>query len=564
MRVAHYVKSLLNIAFSFVRARQMPRAADGAVLLLLFGFSFFYSLGHNPLLNPDEGRYAEIPREMHELHDFITPHLNYVPYFEKPPLYYWLNAVSFRLFGQTEFAVRFFSALSGLLGILLTWHIGRTIYGRREGFLGALILGTSIGYLIMGRLSITDMVLTCLMTASLGSLLLASRDGEPHKGFYYYLFYACMALAVLTKGLIGIVLPAAILIIYLSLTRRWTLLKEMRLFTGLALFLLISAPWFVLVSIRNSDFPRFFFIHEHLQRYLTTHHHRYESFWFFIPVLFGCMFPWSCFFPSAASRVVRGLKNTDKDSSLFLAVWAVLILCFFSFSHSKLVPYILPVFPALALLTGKTFSLFMDDAFKSAGITARFLLVLLLGGVGGVLLYPFLASSPYLNATGGAIYAILVLIEALCVSYSIRTRNAAGLFLGLCVITYTQGVVGPKYIFDKIIQERSVKELALIVKEKMRPEDKVCSYGFYMQDMPYYIKKRVVCVDVPSDLEFGSTQGNQSSWFLDYVQFYRLWDSQDRLFTLIYDDDIGGLRKAVKTPIRYLGRKGDRLIVSNR
>jgi len=184
MRIARFIESLLNIAFSFVRARQMPRAVDGAVLLILFGFSFFYALGHNPLLNPDEGRYAEIPREMHELHDFITPHLNYVPYFEKPPLYYWLNAVSFRVFGQTEFAVRFFSALSGLLGILLTWHIGRTIYGRREGFLGALILGTSIGYLIMGRLSITDMVLTCLMTASLGSLLLALRDGEPHKRVY--------------------------------------------------------------------------------------------------------------------------------------------------------------------------------------------------------------------------------------------------------------------------------------------------------------------------------------------------------------------------------------------
>jgi len=564
MSIVKVMRTPLNIAYSFLRAREMPRGLDILVLLLLFGFSFFYGLGQNPLIEPDEARYAEIPREMIELHDFITPHINYVKYLEKPPLFYWLNALSLQAFGHTEFAVRFFSSLASLTGILLAWFIGRKLYGRRAGLLSALILGTSVGYLVQGRLNIIDIPLTCLMTSGLGFLLLASREGEPRKVFYCHLSYACMALAVLTKGLIGIVLPAAIFIIYLSFARRWKLLKELRLAAGTAIFLLISAPWFILVSIRNPGFARFFFVREHLVRFLTTSHHRYEPFWFFIPVLIGCMFPWSCFFPAAASMAIRKTRNAEHDADLFLAIWAGAIILFFSLSASKLVTYILPVFPAMAILTGKTLSALMDGGYHSFKKEAYFLQVILLAGAAAVFCYPLIVHTPHLSAIGGAIYALMLLVEALFVTSSIRNASAVCLLLGLCLMTYVEGVIGPNYIIHSMLRERSVKELALIVKGKARPEDKVCAYGFYAQDLSFYTERRIICVDVAGDLEFGSTQGDQSPWFLDYPAFYALWDSRSRLFTLIDKDDIKGVREKVSTPIRFLGQKGDRLLIFNR
>ncbi|MCX6357385.1 MAG: glycosyltransferase family 39 protein [Candidatus Aureabacteria bacterium] len=468
------------------------------------------------------------------------------------------------MFGETECAVRFFSALAGVSSILLVWHIGRKIYGRREGLLGALILGTSIGYLVQARLNIIDTTLMFFMTAALGSFLIASRDDEPSKRFYYYAWYACMALAVLSKGLIGIVLPGMIIFIYLLPARRWKLLKEMRLFPGIVLFLLITVPWFVLVSVRNPEFVGFFFIHEHLTRYLTTAHSRYQPSWFFIPILIGCMFPWSCFFPAAAASAIRGMRRRGADPDLFLAIWAVFIFCFFSISKSKLVPYILPVYPAVALLTGKVVSESMDRGFRSLRIEARFLQIILLVGAAATLLYPRLAPRPHLGPAGGEVYALFLLIGVLAVTFSMRRADLAVFFLGLCFIIYVLGIVGPKYIFDEVIQKRSLKELALIAKNTSRADDTICCYGFYSQDLPFYTCRRVICVDVLNDLALGSSQVDQSSWFIDYGAFYRLWDSPGRILTLIDTDDIADLRKSVTRHVRFLGRKGDKLIVSNR
>src|SRR5512138_213450 len=154
--------------FSFFSAREGKARTDLALLLILFGVSFFLLLGRLPLLEPDEGRYAEIPREMLELGDFVTPHLNYVKYFEKPPLLYWLNALSFSLFGQNEFAARLPCACAGLLTILAVYWLGRELLGRRTGLLAAVVLGSSAGFIPQARIPLTDMPLTLGLTLCLG------------------------------------------------------------------------------------------------------------------------------------------------------------------------------------------------------------------------------------------------------------------------------------------------------------------------------------------------------------------------------------------------------------
>src|ERR1039457_495105 len=153
--------------FGWITRKDVSAKSDISLLIVVFGVAFFQSLGRLPLMEPDEGRYAEIPREMLELSDFITPHLNYVKYFEKPPLHYWLTALSMATFGQNEFAARFVGALMGLLTLLLTYHVGRKLFDRRSGFLAALILGCCSGFMVQARLNIIDMTLTCTLSATL-------------------------------------------------------------------------------------------------------------------------------------------------------------------------------------------------------------------------------------------------------------------------------------------------------------------------------------------------------------------------------------------------------------
>src|SRR6185369_8327593 len=218
--------------------------------------------------------------------DLITPTLNHVKYFEKPPLLYWLNAASIKLFGTSEFAARLPSALCGLATVLATYLIARKLYDRRTALISATILGTSAGFVLQSRIILTDMLLTFCLTAALGAFIVASqREGRRSSPLPWYLFYLFCALAVLAKGLIGIVFPGGIIFFYLLLSKRWKLLAEMRIATGLLLFLAVTTPWFVAVSLRNPEFARFFFIHEHFERFTSTVHGRYQPMWFFLPVL---------------------------------------------------------------------------------------------------------------------------------------------------------------------------------------------------------------------------------------------------------------------------------------
>lgn len=548
---------------AFLISPEGSRKRDLSALLLVFGVAFFQFLGKIPLLEPDEGRYAEVPREMLERGDFITPLLNYTKYFEKPPLHYWLNALSFKLFGQNEFAARFPGALMGLLTVLLTYHVGRKLFGRRAGLFAALILGTATGFLVQARIDITDMTLTCTLTATLAFFLLAARDDEPRKGLYYHLFYLCAALATLAKGLIGFVLPGAIIFWYLLLTRRWRLVKEMRLVTGMPLFLIVGAPWFILVSLRNPEFARFFFIHEHFERFLTKVHGRYEPFWFFVPVLAGTMLPWSFFIPAAFKGVWRERRTTAGESRLYLALWAVLIFLFFSDSDSKLVPYILPVFPALALLMGEAFaraSEIIERPMKSAGYAVAGTLTIL--GVGAIC-YPHVAPHPGLSAAGGLVIGSIFLIEGLYAFRNIFRGSTRSLFIGLILCSYLVGIAGPPLVLAGVAAKKSLKEFGLIVREEAGKDAVVASFGL-KQGLSFYARRRIVVVGDRNELEFGSHLVGQSGWFLDLPGFIRLWDSPTPVFALLSDGELQSLRKLVRTPPRIVAQKGKRLLIANR
>jgi 4-amino-4-deoxy-L-arabinose transferase-like glycosyltransferase len=392
---------------------------------------------------------------------------------------------------------------------------------------------------------------------------MAARHGESRKGLYYHLFYIFTALAVLAKGLIGVVLPGAIIFLYLLLTRRWTLLKEMRILTGIPLFLLVCAPWFILVSMKNPEFARFFFIHEHFERFLTRVHGRYQPFWYFIPVLAGCMLPWSFFIPAAVKRVWKERRTEGWDSRLYLFLWAAVIFLFFSKSSSKLIPYILPVFPALSILMGSAFSAVFDGKFTplkiQAYIIAGFLTIL----GAGLILYPHLAPKPAISAAGGAVMGAVFLCEGIFALRSTFKASAVSLFASLLIFSYTFGIVGPPLVLSRIAERKSLKELGRLAGEKAGSDAVLVSFGVE-QGLPFYAKRRVIIVGNKGELTFGSRQGDQSAWFIDRPQFNRLWDSSTPVVALLREAELNEVRGSVKVPVRVVGKQGRKILIANR
>jgi len=247
------------------------------ILTLILGLLFGWGLGQRALWHPDEGRYVEIPREMTVSGDYVTPRLNGVKYFEKPVLFYWLQAGAIKVFGISESAMRLWPAAFALIGCLAVYVAGRKLYDRRTGLIAAAVLATAPLHYFLGRAITLDMALSALLTVALLAFLLGTREPPGRaRRHYFWTFYACAALATLTKGLVGMVIPAMVIGAWILILNEWRLLKSIYLPSGLVLFLLVAAPWHIAAARANPEFAQFYFIHEHFQRYLTRVHDRYQ------------------------------------------------------------------------------------------------------------------------------------------------------------------------------------------------------------------------------------------------------------------------------------------------
>ncbi|HEY4375266.1 MAG TPA: glycosyltransferase family 39 protein, partial [Burkholderiales bacterium] len=240
------------------------------LLVLLTALVWFCNLDYRKLVRPDEGRYAEIPREMVATGDYLTPRLNGLKYFEKPALQYWATAISYEVFGEKHWAARLWPALTGFLGILFTAFVGMQLWGRRAGAYAGLILASATLYVGIGHLLTLDMGVTFFLNAGVLCLCMAQRERMPETSRNWMLAgWASLGLAILSKGLIGAVLPAGAFFVYSLLCRDFAAWKKLEILKGVALLLLVTAPWFIWVCIVNPDFFYFFFIHEHILRFLT-------------------------------------------------------------------------------------------------------------------------------------------------------------------------------------------------------------------------------------------------------------------------------------------------------
>ncbi|MFN0083930.1 MAG: ArnT family glycosyltransferase [Blastocatellia bacterium] len=347
-------------------------------LLLTLTFCVFTAISFEPaLLDDADATHAKAAREMLERNDWVTLHVNGVRYLEKAPMIYWATAASFRLFGFNAFAVRFPIIAAILLLALTAWHFGRWAWSERAGLYAAAILVSCVGMFLFTRIMIPEAILTLwLLLAHYG--FLRGFFGEGGEKRWYYLMYAAIALCVLTKGLIGIVFVAGPIGLFLLLTRTlWSELGRLRLPTGMLLFLAIAAPWHLLAGARNDRFFWFYFVNEHVKRFLGTREPKdYNR----VPLVFYWtmhllwLFPWSIGLPllGAQRPSIDRRASRERLINLHLWLWAALILLFFSLSTSQEY-YTFPAYAPLALLLGAAFAKVEEHAQPAAWLS-RYLL----------------------------------------------------------------------------------------------------------------------------------------------------------------------------------------------
>ena len=524
---------------------------DFACLALVFGLLYFFQLGDSNLVNPDEGRYAEIPREMVASGDYVLPRLNGVVYFEKPPLMYWALAGALRTFGPDEFVLRAVPALFALAGVLLTYLTARRLQGRMAGLAAAMVLGTSLLYFALARILILDMAVSVLMSATLFCFILGVREPPgPRRRWFFYGLYASAALATLTKGLIGFLVTGAVMFLWLAIFNQWRRLRPFHLPTGGLLFLAITVPWHVLAAQRNPEWARFYFIHEHWERFTTTvGHDRYQPWWYFIPILLGGLFPWvGLLWPALRDNLAGGwARRKENAGAWFFVVWAAFIFLFFSKSHSKLAPYILPVFPALAVLIGIWIArvITTDDRPRlRAGVWVFSIASTLFGvGLAYAVLRPGIirhaAQMEALRADG--LYSAFALIAGAWLAHWFwRRKNVLAVFVTMAA-SVTVLLLSLADSQDKIAKP-GTRELAYAFKARAQPGERVFHYGEYFHDFSFYAQSEVGMVGDPGELEIAIDPAAQASGrFLDEAGFRREWAAPTRSWIVLRKEEAGRL-----------------------
>ena len=534
------------------------RAALGGLALLVVWYA---PLSMVPLQEPDEGRYAEIPREMLATGDLVTPHLNGTLYLDKPPLYYWLTAAAMHTLGSSEFSCRFWSATLGLATILAVVVLGTDLRDRRTGLLASLILASSPLFAFLAHMNSIDMTVSCFITLTLACFWFAhaAAPGTARWRCWYGVFLGS-ALAVLTKGLIGVVIPGAVILLFIVLSGRWRSLLGVPWLGGTALFLVVAVPWHVLAAHRNPDFLSYYFVQHHVMRYATTAARRTQPFWYLVAAILAGGLPWTGLIPTLLRRPAGGgWREAVKRNpgSLFLACWVTFVVGFFSLSGSKLAPYVLPAMPALALLIALALAGLLSGAAKPSrveavgGALAAVLTAVLAGAVtvAGAGLLPQLR-----HLAGRSVVTTVLGLAGLAFSLLAgvawwRRAVAHGTLLsGAAAVTLVAGLWS---VAVQIGPSRSSRDLAALLRPRLTADTLVFLYGDYQQTLPFYLGREVGVVKYRRDLEFGISHASEevrSRRFPSETGLHEILRSEPRVFVVAEPREAATLRSS--SPVR--------------
>ncbi len=547
-------------------------------VIVLGGFYAIWIGGH-ALFTPDEGRYSEVAREMVASGDYVTPRLNGVAFLDKPALYYWLQASAIKFFGLKEAALRFWPALLGVLGCLITYLAGNFLFNRRTGILSALILATCPLYYGAAHYANLDLEVAVLVSNALMLFIMAAHMplGKIRSATLFGSYFFA-GLAFLTKGLIGIVFPAAIIGAWILLLNRWTLLKNIHLMLGLIMFACITIPWYVLVQQANPEFLHFFFVTQQVARFLTKgDYNNKAAFWFYAPIVLAGIFPWTIFvFQSLAYHIKKCWENRQKyATNLFFLLWFLIVFTFFSIPKSKTVGYILPTFPTLALLIGSYLDTQWDNV-KAKGIRWGWIAFIMLSAITAVGFFyaPHIARlnieddfKPFL-LTGGVLFSTAAIV-AMFFTKNTSLKKSFIVLLGVAC-SFLLLMISSTPALNK----RSIKPITTELNAIAKPDDEIVTYYKFYYDLPIYTQRRVSIVadwnapDIAQndnwvrELWYGMPFQDTKEWLIDKNTFWQRWDSTKRLF-VVTDENYYNQLKTETTHLYKIMQYKNVVLLSN-
>jgi 4-amino-4-deoxy-L-arabinose transferase-like glycosyltransferase len=379
----------------------------------------------------------------------------------------------------------------------------------------------------------------------------------------------------MTKGLIGAFFPMGIIFFWVLYFREWGNLKNYCIFTGTIIFLIIALPWHVLAQIQNPDFFNFYIIQQHFLRYFTHYAGRGEPWWFFIAVFLIGLFPWIAFFYQSLKFNLSKQSFADERKNeyiykhkvvIFLFIWFVIVFIFYSFSTSKLITYILPVFPSCAILLGNYFAKKWDQKKnKVKDVNYGFIIIAVLSIFAGIGI--FFTSIFWDFKSQGVPVSELYLVGFFLIVNGIVTscvlRKGVGIAFIALLITFSWALYSANPIVT-ILNGKSIKPLALILQKRLQPKDEVACYDDYYQDLPFYLQSQVDVVHSKGELEYGVLHDDATrQWMISYDTFFKRWNSKKKMYMIIKDSRYNDLVRDKAARLYVIGRYADKLLIVN-
>ena len=580
-------------------------------VFILFAVVYIGSAFSPGLQDDADATHAEAAREMYVTHDFVTLKVNGNRYLEKAPLLYWLVALSYSVFGVNEFATRLPTALAMLTMMLLAMAWARRAFGERASVYAGMMVTTCAGYYLFTRILIPEAILSACIAGSFYCFLTALEDDTPWR---WYGGYACLALAVLTKGLLALVVVGFAMLVFLVASGTWREWRRFRMVTGVILFFAIAAPWHVLAGIRNPGFFWFYFVNEHFMRFLgkripKDYNKQEDSLYWSLHLVW--LFPWSLYLPVVVKRMVEDWKENvggrwsfvvgksfRARTRLVCLIWAGVTLIFFSFSTNQEYYTVPAYFPILLLIAGE---LVGEEGARSkwlvwtsgvmAVLTAIFAVVLGAGlwssrhlafvpDIGTVLAKPDLQADTLsmghiLDLTGDsfaalrlpAILAAIVLLIGPAMAFWFRVKRRDFAAMWATAITMVVFLIAAHIALGRFDPYLGSKTMAEELEHVMGPQDRVMIYGdqAFGSSLLFYLKRPIELVNGDTtSMWWGSRYPDAPKIFLHDAELKAAWDSGARLFLFVPQHERANVEKLIPGPKYVVSEQSGKVIWSNR
>ncbi len=528
----------------------------------------FLNLGRIPLFEPDEGRYADIAQTMVKSGDWVTPRMNYITHLHKPPLSSWLVATSFKALGPSEFSARLPSVFLSLLILTGVFSLGKFLFDFKTGLYAAWILLTSIFYLAVSRLCITDMTLTFFIFLALNS---AARlfFGTRHRLVHFYLFAFSLALGMLTKGPVAwmvVGLPAAVFAFW---KKKGFGIPLKHWIFALFLMLPLSLSWYVLMSMKNHEALDYFLRYQLLGRVVKGGAGHAHPFYYFLIVFPLGFFPWSLsLWETAVSSFKTKWQNSEeRDKIHFLWLWFLIPFILFSIFRTKLATYVVPLFPAISLLVARFWTQF--EGSRSVPMRSLMLLswlialspaLLLIAGFIFVAFRPeFVAGIPLPTFIAAGIFLIGLSLWMGGILLKKKTewifRSQVGLLVGIGLLAFAA---------LPSIRYKNAKEFAEKIQELRKPGDLILMFDRYTASLPFYLKERVITVGVPLSAPFDPFPVSSKYIVWDDAPIKDFLEGERRVFVLTDEENYARVPSFTQAPLHPILKEEDLVLFSNR